>query len=255
MRELFYEPSVSAGTVIGFMIIVLSAIILLFTLLSRFVDYREGFPTRIVKSIWVFAFSLSIIGLIAGSITMWSAPPRTEVFSPPLVNEYVQDRYHTDLERNGGGFFGAFEHDEYVGDNAESCLTDEQCEGFILEHQGTDFWVKYDEDKGAVYLYEPQEKIRLDENDAQPVSEKRIESLVKKQSRLENVEVTVSNEDAEDAWEYDARTPQDTPVTVSGVLDGVYLDDLLVVLDEDDHVRVIPEGETTKSVSEDDLAK
>src|SRR5690625_3914342 len=216
MKELFYEPSVSAGTVIGFMIIVLSAIILLFTLLSRFTEYREGFPTRIMKSIWVFAFSLSIIGLIAGSITVWSAPPRTEVFSPPLVNEHVQDRYHTGLERKGGGFFGAFAYDEYVGNNEESCLTDEQCEGFILEHQGTDFWVKYDEDKGAVYLYEPQEKIRLDENDAQPVSEKRIESLVKKQSRLENVEVTVSNEDA---WEYDARTPQETPVTVSGVLD------------------------------------
>src|SRR5690625_154645 len=98
MKELFYEPSVSAGTVIGFMIIVLSAIILLFTLLSRFVEHREGFPTRIVKSIWVFAFSLSIIGLIAGSITMWSAPPRTEVFSPPLVNEHEKtDRKSTRL--------------------------------------------------------------------------------------------------------------------------------------------------------------
>lgn len=231
MKDLFYKTDF--GMLGSICMIVCVVGIIVFAILLMALKGKA-------RIIWSGVVLVVIVGCF---FTAMNSPKRM-VFDPARVDAYAKDHFDTSL-------VSSETYPLFGQSNPPACLEDEDCEGFVIKHKGTTYWIKYDPKQEAVYLFEPDNKERISEERARMLSESSLESAVKKQSRLTDVSVTVPS----GTWVSDLETPQETPVRVSGVLDGVYLKNLLVVVDKNDHVRVIPQGEITKSVSESDLAK
>lgn len=178
----------------------------------------------------------------AGGFLGYAFAPLEAKFDPERVSPYVEDAYGQGLDYSFGSLFG---------DRSEECLLDDECEGFPITHRGTKYWVKFDEMANEGYLVDAGSGEHVTPD---VLTVDSLEKVVLEESRLTDVEVTVGEEFP--VWDVELVSPQESPVTVSGVVDGVYYSDLILVADAElTNIRIVPPGENSGSVSEDDLMK
>lgn len=197
-------------------------------------------PPRIKRRLLVGG----IVGVIvcAGGFLGYAFAPLEAKFDPERVSPYVEDTYGQGLDYSFGSLFG---------DRSEECLLDDECEGFPITHRGTKYWVKFDEMANEGYLVDAGSGEHVTPD---VLTVDSLEKVVLEESRLTDVEVTVGEEFP--VWDVELVSPQESPVTVSGVVDGVYYSDLILVADAElTNIRIVPPGENSGSVSEGDLMK
>lgn len=252
MEELFYSPvrtGVSAW--FGIVGIVGAAALILFVavwVMRRTPSELEALlgeepppmPPRIERRLLVGGIVSAVV--CAGGFLGHAFTPLEAKFDPERVSPYVEDAYGQGLD---------YSFDSVFGDRSEECLLDDECEGFTIAHRGTKYWVKFDEMANEGYLVDADSGEHVTP-DVLPLDS--LEKVVLEESRLTDIEVTVGEEFP--VWNVDLVSPQESPVTVSGVVDGVYYSDLILVADAElTNIRIIPPGENSGSVSEDDLVK
>lgn len=252
MEELFYSP-VHTGVSAWFGVVGVLGALVLVILFAVWVMWRvpseldmwlgekpSPMPLRIKRRLLVGGIVSAVI--CAGGFLGHAFTPLESKFDSERVSPYVKDTY-------GQGLDDSF--DSLFGDRSEECLLDDKCEGFPITHRGTKYWVKFDEVANEGYLVDADSGEHVTPD---VLAVDSLEKVVLEESRLTDVEVTVGEEFP--VWNVDLVSPQESPVTVSGVVDGVYYSDLILVADAElTDIRIIPPGENSGSISEDDLVK
>lgn len=173
--------------------------------------------------------------------------PKQKVFSGQKVSEQVEPKYGESFKTSD--FFDFIDLASEVFN--EECFTNNKCEKGFIRHNNQQYFVKFSEDEG-LYLIDSETMKKVPEDDSTLVDTSDLKQRIEKETKLTDVEVTMN--DSQTYWNKDIQKPQDSPIRVSGVLDGVYTDNLIFAMDKD-KIRLIPSGTTTQNISEKDLVK
>src|SRR5699024_8655820 len=120
-----------------------------------------------------------------------------------------------------------------------------------IRHNNQKYFVKLSEDEG-LYLINSDTMKKVPDSDSTLVDTSDLKRRIAKETKLTDVDVTMNESNT--YWNNDIQNPQDSPTRVSGVLDGVYTDNLIFAIDKE-KIRLIPSGTTTQNISEKDLVK